>query len=184
MSEIFDIVDDNGNPTGKTATRKEAHSKGLQHRTAHVWIFRKKDDKLQVLLQKRCKDKDSFPGCFDISSAGHIPAGVDFIPSAIRELKEELGIDVDSNELNYCGLRKIILDEVFHGEEFHDRQISKVYYMWLDKDEDFFKVQKEEIDLVMWINFHECYSAVKNNSIPNCIDIEELDMLFRNLICR
>ena len=48
---------------------------------------------MELLLQKRSQQKDSYPGCYDISSAGHSPAGVDFIPSALRELKEELGLD-------------------------------------------------------------------------------------------
>ncbi len=88
--EWLDIVDENGNPTGETVSRGEAHLKGIPHRTSHVWIVRMRDGKLQILLQKRSDDKDSYPGCYDISSAGHIPAGVDFIPSSVRELEEEL----------------------------------------------------------------------------------------------
>ncbi len=34
------------------------------------------------------REKDSFAGCYDISSAGHIPAGQDYLESALRELKE------------------------------------------------------------------------------------------------
>lgn len=41
--------------------------------------------------------------CYDISSAGHIPDGVDFIPSAIRELNEELGVSASPHELIFCG---------------------------------------------------------------------------------
>ena len=82
--EYLDIVDENGVPTGKTAERTAAHKQGLRHRTSHVWILRERAGKVEVLLQKRSQNKDSFPGCYDISSAGHIPAGVDFIPSALR----------------------------------------------------------------------------------------------------
>lgn len=70
--EIFDIIDENGNPTGKTVTREKAHTDGIPHRTAHIWIIRKKDGRVQVLFQKRSMNKDSFPGKFDTSSAGHI----------------------------------------------------------------------------------------------------------------
>ena len=34
--EYFDIVDENGNPTGEIVSRDEAHDKGIRHRTAHV----------------------------------------------------------------------------------------------------------------------------------------------------
>ena len=67
--EYFDIVDENGIPTGETVEREKAHESGIRHRTAHVWIVRKVKGRTQILLQKRCKSKDSFPGCYDISSA-------------------------------------------------------------------------------------------------------------------
>ena len=75
MPEMLDIVDENGLPTGQAVPRTVAHAKGLRHRTSHVWIVRKKNGAVQVLLQMRCAAKDSYPGCYDISSAGHIPAG-------------------------------------------------------------------------------------------------------------
>lgn len=104
--EYFDIVDEMGNPTGKTIERKEAHRNNILHRTAHVWIVRHRGNSIQILLQKRCMEKDSFPGCYDISSAGHIPAGVDYIPSALRELKEELGLTIEPSQLIDCGLHR------------------------------------------------------------------------------
>ena len=73
--EIFDIVDENGNPTGQTIERSLAHTNGVRHRTVHIWIVRKVNGKWQVLLQKRALTKDSFPGRYDTSSAGHIQAG-------------------------------------------------------------------------------------------------------------
>ena len=51
--ELLDIVDENGKPTGETVERKTAHSEGIRHRTAHVWIVRKSDEGAEVLLQKR-----------------------------------------------------------------------------------------------------------------------------------
>ena len=56
--EILDIVDDNGIPTGKTVDRVTAHREGIQHRTAHLWIARRRDGQIELLLQKRCMEKD------------------------------------------------------------------------------------------------------------------------------
>ena len=92
MAEYLDVIDDNGNLTGEMVAREVAHRDGIRHRTSHLWLLRKKDGALQILLQKRSADKPSFPNCYDISSAGHIPAGGEFASSALRELKEELGI--------------------------------------------------------------------------------------------
>ena len=57
-----------------------------------MWIVRKSDEGAEVLLQKRAMNKDSFPGRYDTSSAGHIQAGDEPEESAISELHEELGI--------------------------------------------------------------------------------------------
>lgn len=175
--EYFDVIDENGMPTGQTVERNEAHRNAIPHRTSHVWLARRRDGAVQILLQKRCLTKDSYPGCYDISSAGHIPAGADFVPSALRELKEELGLDILAEDLIECGTRKVAVDDVFYGEPFHDRQFSKVFLLWLDKDENEFVIQKEEIDSVLWMDFYQCKKAVEEHTIPNCIDMEELLML-------
>lgn len=40
-----------------------------------------------------------------------------------------------------------------------------------------FQIQKEELEAVIWMDFEECKKAVAENHIPNCIWMEELDML-------
>ena len=160
----MDIVDENGVPTGKIAERTAAHKQGLRHRTSHVCILRERAGKVEVLLQKRSQNKDSFPGCYDISSAGHIPAGVDFIPSALRELKEELGCSVSENELIYCGQRRFSYDGIFHGKEFHDRQVSNVYALWLDRRPEDFVLQKEELEEVRWFEFGRVADAASRGA--------------------
>lgn len=175
--EYFDIVNQNGEATGEVVERKRAHREGYWHHTSHVWIVRKKEAHIQILLQMRCAEKDSFPCCYDISSAGHIPAGDNYIDSAIRELKEELNVEILPEALVDCGLYTSSVDAEFHGEPFVDRQISKVYLLWLDKEEEDFQVQKEEIDHVKWFDFEECVEAVKQNTIPNCILPGELELL-------
>lgn len=175
--EYLDIVDENGNPTGEVIERTEAHRTGARHRTAHVWIARRRGRKVQVLLQKRCMNKDSFPGCYDISSAGHIPAGDSYLTSALRELKEELGVEVDPDMLIKCGQKCLDMQGHFHGEPFLERQVSRVFLLWLDRDAKDFTIQSEEIDSVMWMEFYACKEAVMQNTFLNCIDIKELEML-------
>ncbi len=179
--ETLDIIDEQGNPTGQTIDRSIAHRIGILHRTAHVWLFRIKNGRVQVLLQKRSKNKDSYPGCYDISSAGHIPAGVDFITSALRELKEELGLTVDVSELIYCGRRRIQYKEEFYGVPFVDNQISNVYMIFKDIETSMLLLQEEEVEEVIWMDFNQCLRAVAENTMPHCIMQEELDILQRAL---
>ena len=88
--EYLDIVDEQGQPTGEIVSRTFAHTKGIRHRTAHIWIVRRENEHFQVLMQKRAMSKDSFPGKYDTSSAGHIQAGDEPLASGLRELAEEL----------------------------------------------------------------------------------------------
>lgn len=121
--------------------------------------------------------KDSFPGCYDISSAGHIPAGDDFEISAVRELKEELGVDAMADNLIPCGYRKIVWDDWFAGKPYHDRQVTKVFAYWCDYDENQFILQTEEVESVMWMDFDKCLEGVRNNTFNHCIIIEELELV-------
>ena len=155
---------------------RKRNQQGILHRTAHVWILRKKENKIQILLQKRSEQKDSFPGCYDISSAGHIPAGDNYGQSAVRELKEELGIVVRESELIDCGNRRFHFEEIFHGRLFKDNQVSKIFVLW--KDLDFVD---HEVSEVKWLDFEKCYQDVKENKINHCIYIEELDIVKKYL---
>ena len=179
--EILDICDELGNPTGKTVERETAHQQGILHRTAHVWILRKKENKIQILLQKRSEQKDSFPGCYDISSAGHIPAGDNYGQSAVRELKEELGIVVRESELIDCGNRRFHFEEIFHGRLFKDNQVSKIFVLWKDLEEKDFVFVDHEVSEVKWLDFEKCYQDVKENKINHCIYIDELDIIKKYL---
>ena len=194
--EILDICDELGNPTGKTVEREIAHQQGILHRTAHVWILRKKENKIQILLQKRSEQKDSFPGCYDISSAGHIPAGDNYGQSAVRELKEELGIVARESELIDCGNRRFHFEEIFHpfviqyGDYFcfahkfslfKDNQVSKIFVLWKDLEEKDFVFVDHEVSEVKWLDFEKCYQDVKENKINHCIYIEELDIVKKYL---
>ena len=99
------------------------------------------------------------------------------MPSALRELKEELGVEVQAEELVYCGQRKFHFEEIFHGERFKDNQISNVYLLWMDREAEEFQIQKEELSEVRWFDFEECIEDVKNGTISNCIYVEELEMV-------
>lgn len=180
QKEMLDIVDEKGLPTGEVVDRKTAHEKGIRHRTAHLWIMRCGPEGTEVLLQKRSRNKDSNPGRYDISSAGHVPAGQDFIPSALRELEEELGItSVSAQDLIYCGQRTIRMQAIFHDKLFVDNQVSNVYCLIRDFSPSQLTLQESEVEEVRWISLTKCKDLVKNgdSSFPNCIYLEELDML-------
>ena len=176
--ELLDILDENGNRTGQARERNLVHTYGTWHATSHVWIVRKREDGgMDVLLQKRSRDKDSFPGCWDISSAGHIPAGSDFIQSAVRELEEELGLTVQPEELCFVDYIRLKKDMEFYGKPFIDRQISAVYLYEWNGDIEQLRLQKSEIDAVRFMDYEECLKELEAGNQNFCIFPQEFRMI-------
>ncbi len=173
--EIIDIVDECGNPTGETVERSIAHTNGIRHRTAHVWIARKVSDKWQVLLQKRAMTKDSFPGRYDTSSAGHIQAGNEPLESAIRELGEELGIVAKPEQLHFAGTFRIQYEKEFHNKMFKDNEIAFVYVYLENVDIDKVIVQKEELECVEWFDLEETHKECLAHNKKFCVPVTGLE---------
>ncbi len=181
MAEYLDIVDENGIPTGEREDRVRIHATGLRHRTAHLWLARRRGERVELLLQKRSEDKDSHPGCYDISSAGHIPAGVEPIPSLLRELQEELGLSATEKELIFCGLRRFYHRDIFHGKPFLDRQVSGVYLLWRDADPAEMTLQSTEVSEVRWMNIMDIRRMIESGAPAHCLAMEEWEMLYRKI---
>ena len=175
--EIFDIVTEDGQPTGETVAREIAHRDGILHRTAHVWIIRETDGKLQILLQKRSMDKDSFPGLYDTSSAGHIPAGDEPVPSALRELEEELGISANEVQLEFAGRFRIQYEKEFHGSLFRDNEVSWVYVYREPVEISQLKLQASEVDEVRWFDLDEVCEEIKYSRERFCVPSGSLTVL-------
>lgn len=179
--ELFDVTDDKGIPTGETVSRKEAHEKGIPHRTAHIWIARKQDDGYQVLLQKRSAEKESFPGMYDTSSAGHIQAGDDPLESAQRELNEELGLNAQERDLKYVGKFRINYEAEFHNKIFKDNEVAFVYVYEKPVDIAGLSLQKEEVEEVRWFDINEVHEGCEHRDGTFCVPTEGLETLMKYL---
>ena len=88
--EIFDVVNEHNEVIGRQ-TRAEVHRLGLKHRAVHVLVFNARG---QIFLQKRSMTKDTFPGAWDSSASGHLDSGEDYDACAVRELREEIGLEL------------------------------------------------------------------------------------------
>jgi len=91
-TEMFDVVDERNEVIGQKP-RGEVHAQGLLHRAVHVFVF---DKHGQVYLQLRSHLKDVHPLTWDSSAAGHLDVGESYATCVLREVKEELGIEVES----------------------------------------------------------------------------------------
>jgi 16S rRNA (adenine1518-N6/adenine1519-N6)-dimethyltransferase len=90
-SERFPVVDEEDRLLGD-APRAEVHGNNLRHRAVHILLFNRLGE---LFLQKRSRWKDRHPLLWDSSAAGHVEAGEEYDATALRELKEELGVTAD-----------------------------------------------------------------------------------------
>ncbi|MGN1267391.1 MAG: NUDIX domain-containing protein [Dorea sp.] len=176
--ELFDILNPDGSKTGIVRERGVAHREGSCHGTVHMWIVRENEKSgYDVLLQKRSANKDSNPGCYDISSAGHIEAGDNGLNTAVREMKEELGLDVKPEELQYIGVHPGKYEAEFYGKPFKDNELSSVFLYTRSVEIGELKLQESEVEEVIWMDYKECHEKVKNGMIPHCIYEDEFRMV-------
>ena len=175
--ENLDIVNENGLPTGEIVSRDAAHREGLRHRTAHVWVIRKTDQGYEILLQKRSMEKESFPGLYDTSSAGHIPAGEEPLPSALRELSEELGIAAEPEELAYAGTFRIQYEKEFHGQLFRDNEVTQVFVYAQPVEIERLTLQASEVDETRWFDLEDVWEEIHRSRKRICVPAAGLNVL-------
>ena len=138
-NEVLTIFDSEYNKIG-TASRAEVHAKGLWHETFHCWFYTIKDNDLHIYFQKRAAQKKDFPNLFDITAAGHLLAN-ESVHAGFREVKEELGIDVTSEEADYLGVFPIQIKSV----DFFDNEFTNVFIVETSFLFNEFKLQEEEV---------------------------------------
>jgi Isopentenyldiphosphate isomerase len=145
--ERFDIYDEHLQPLG-TASRAETHALGYWHRSFHCWLTRREENRRFVRFQLRQAGKDTYPGCYDITAAGHLTAG-ETTQDAVREIEEELGVAARFEDLIPLGkARKEMFGEV-NGVPFIDREISDVFALVCSLPLDALKLQAEEVAAVL-----------------------------------
>lgn len=173
--ELLDVLDSDGNPTGEVEEMQEVYRKGLWHRSSHIWII---NDKKELLVQKRNPNKKTFPNLWAISVAGHVGAGETSLDTAIRELKEELNLDVDRNELDYLFTIK---RETPYEENSVLRVFDDVYLLKRNIDVDDTKLQVEELTDIKYVYYEYLENIFKENDKDYVPYSEEHEKLFNIL---
>jgi isopentenyldiphosphate isomerase len=121
--EALDICDEKQNPLG-VAGKAEAHRLGLWHYAFHCWLYRvvEAGADVRLLFQQRGPNKALYPGLFDISAAGHYRAG-EAVADGVREVREELGIEIPFDDLIELGTRA----EVFGAGNIVSREFCRTF---------------------------------------------------------
>ncbi|MBP0984226.1 MAG: NUDIX domain-containing protein [Oscillospiraceae bacterium] len=177
--ELFDVLNENGERTEKRKRRGDIHRDGDWHASVHIWIARRRIDGMEFLLQKRAENKDSFPGCYDAASTGHIDAGEDAITAAIRELREEVGVRARPSELVLLFRKAVREDNIFHEKRFLNNELKWVFLYKGALPDTKICFEQEEISGVSWQSASEIRSALEQKDPLYCIDMQEFREVLR-----
>lgn len=156
MEEFFDVLNEKGNFTGKTESREKCHKDGLWHKAVVVFIINSKN---QVLLQRRSPNKRMWPNMWDVTAGGHVLAGEFGFEAIIREAKEELGIELNKNEMTFLGSSISTNNKA----DIINKHFNEYYIVNKDLDETRLTLQKEEVSEVKWIDKNDIIQKIKNN---------------------
>lgn len=156
MEEFFDVLNEKGNFIGKTESREKCHKEGLWHKAVVVFIINSKN---QVLLQRRSPNKRMWPNMWDVTAGGHVLAGEFGFEAIIREAKEELGIELNKNEMTFLGSSISTNNKA----DIINKHFNEYYIVNKDLDETRLTLQKEEVSEVKWIDKNDIIQKIKNN---------------------
>jgi len=161
--ELWDILDEFGNKTGKTVERGKPMKQGEYHLVIDVWIV---NSNHEFLISKRIPSKYPDPGKWN-PVCGSAIAGEDSLSSALRETGEELGVTLEpkngklTNQFK-CGSNAIIDVWLFRQEV----DINSVV------------LQLEETDEVMWATAERIRELLKNEEFIPLIRVPYIEELF------
>lgn len=168
MEEILNVYTRDGKLIG-TRTREECHSKnpGFYHKPAWTWIYNSNGE---ILVQKRASSKKTLPNYWDMPCAGHVVAGETSIQGAIREAKEEIGLDIKEEECKF----------MFEYIQENCWEIGQVFFVKIDKNIEDFILKEDEVSEVKWLSFEEFKKMLYSKEwVP--YDEEYKDMIIKKL---
>jgi len=145
--ELLDIYDDFGNTTGKKIARGDKTVKLNPSEHIAVAIVFIENSKGEFLIQKTSLEK----GGEYSSTGGHIDSGETPLEAIRREIKEELGINVDNDRIKSLGYVS------------YDKPLRYIFYLKKDFNLKEINVQKEEVASVEYMSKEKIFSLIDND---------------------
>lgn len=152
--EMIDVLNEQGEKTGKAATRSQIHKNGLRHRTSHVFII---NSKKEVLLQLRSKEAASNPSMWHLSAGGHIATGQTSLDAAESETREEIGLSLSKSDFIYIGSAAGREDP---SAPLRDNEFCDIFLVLKDVELSELQRQESEVADLRWISMQDFQQAI------------------------
>jgi 8-oxo-dGTP pyrophosphatase MutT (NUDIX family) len=159
-NDLWQVFSENGSPVpGKGASKKEfEENTNLIMGNAHIWFWKTDGTTTKIMLQKRAANLTSRPGWYHISAGGHINVDETPVEAAVREAKEEMHLDIDTDKLYFV-----------YSLKLPSRDIVNVFLYRLEGSENILHTDGE-VDSFEWRtleNWKEIIAdAEKHNLVP------------------
>lgn len=153
QGELLTEVDKDNNVLGGINRGKAHSTAGIYYRTIYVLVKNNKDE---ILCQKRSSTKDLYPNCWDLSVGGHVDFGKSYLETAVREIREELGLIVNENDLTLRG--EVLVNLPKNGEFFN-------VYEYKLKPSDKLNFSEEEVSSVAWMSIQAIKKSIQDRSL-------------------
>lgn len=152
FKEKWDVVDEYGNPSGRTVFRGGNTLKtGEYHLVVHIWIVSPNGN---FLIQKRANNKKLMPGEW-AATGGAAITGEDSYAAAHRELLEELGIDSTPETL-----KKLIRIK-------RRNSLVDVWMIVCSCEVKELTLQRSEVSEARWVSKEQLISMIKKGKYHN-----------------
>ena len=139
--EFWDLYTRDRRLTGETHIRGEKLPPERYHLVVHVWI---RNSKGEWLISQRAASRPTFPLKWECVG-GSVTADEDSLTGAIREAKEEVGVDLDPQQ------GKLVSSTV--REHFQD--IKDVWMFLYDGEIDLRNATTDEVADMYWMTVEE-----------------------------
>lgn len=168
--EYLDVLDLKGNKKGIIKLREDIHQDGDIHRVIHIWIY---NDKQELLLQKRSETCENHPLCWDISCAGHVHALECSIDGALRELHEELGLDIKEDQLTY-------LTTIERLQNPQNQELADIYLLKLNLNPKKVRFPDHEVASIRYFTIPQIERFIEKQD-PSFIIREEYPFIMKEI---
>lgn len=158
-------------------TRKEVHAEPLRywHGVANIWLV---NPKLQILCSKRSKTLSGNPGKWQTYFGGHVKAGNTFKQTAILELDEEIGLQIEESKL--CLIQK--------GENLSSLHFFESYAFLFEDNITDLKFNDGEITEIKWFDMKKYWELKQTHPDDWCNSCDpekqkKIQQCVENILC-
>ena len=148
--ELVDVYDLRRRMTGKVLLREDVFKNLADDERillVHTCVFNSDG---RMLIQRRQKTKEHYPGCWDVSAGGFVLAGEKSLDAAVREIKEELGMELSEKSLAFICCQPF------------GRVLDDFYNAYMDVDILTLHLQESEVLDVAWADEGRILQMIRN----------------------